>query len=78
LILIKPRTARPPSLQACEFRSDPEDAMSTTFLQTFLLCGAIFLLSFLAIWAFWFIERLRGDSAPKVAVLAKDLLKPVR
>lgn len=52
--------------------------MSTTFLQTFLLCGAIFLLSFLAIWAFWFIERLRGDSAPKVAVLAKDILKPVR
>ncbi|MCR6734546.1 MAG: hypothetical protein NVV83_10890 [Afipia sp.] len=46
--------------------------------QTLLSCGAIFLLSFFAIWAFWFVERLRGDSAPKVAVLARDLLKPVR
>jgi hypothetical protein len=45
---------------------------------TFLSCAAIFLLAFFTIWAFWFVERLRGDSAPKVAVLARDFLKPVR
>jgi uncharacterized membrane protein len=33
---------------------------------TFLACGAMFLLSFVMIWAFWFVERLRGASAPHV------------
>ena len=33
---------------------------------TFLACGAFFALSFVAIWAFWFVERLRGASAPQV------------
>ena len=33
---------------------------------TFLACGAFFGLSFAAIWAFWFVERLRGASAPHV------------
>ncbi len=37
----------------------------TTNGQAFLLCAGVFLLSFFAIWAFWFVERLRGDSAPK-------------
>jgi uncharacterized membrane protein len=78
LILIKRTTPQRPTLQVCEFRSAPEDAMSTSFQQAFLLCGAIFLLSFFAIWAFWFIERLRGDSAPKVAELARDILKRSR
>lgn len=44
-------------------------------LQTLLSCGLIFLLSFLAIWAFWFIEQWRGDSAPKVAELTSDIVK---
>ena len=39
--------------------------MTTNVGQAFLLCGGVFLLSFLAIWAFWFAERLRGDNAPK-------------
>lgn len=50
--------------------------MSTPFQQALLLCGSIFVLSFFTIWAFWFIERLRGDSAPKVALLAGEVLKP--
>jgi hypothetical protein len=33
--------------------------------QAFLLCGEVFLLSFVAIWAFWFVEKLRGNRAPK-------------
>jgi len=33
---------------------------------TFLACGAMFSLSFVMIWAFWFVERLRGASAPHV------------
>ncbi len=33
---------------------------------TLLACGAIFLSSFAMIWAFWFVERLRGASAPHV------------
>jgi hypothetical protein len=40
----------------------------TNVEQAFLLCGGAFLLSFFAIWAFWFVERLRGDSAPKATV----------
>ena len=38
--------------------------METT--STFLACGAFFILSFVAIWAFWIVERLRGASAPQV------------
>ena len=30
---------------------------------TFLACGAFFALSFVTIWAFWFVERLR-EQAP--------------
>jgi hypothetical protein len=41
-----------------------EDVMATDFASTFLACGGIFLLSFFMIWAFWFVERLRGTSAP--------------
>jgi hypothetical protein len=33
---------------------------------TFLACGAFFVLSFVAIWAFWLAERLRGSSAPRL------------
>jgi uncharacterized membrane protein len=33
---------------------------------TFLACGAFFALSFVTIWAFWFVERLRGANAPHV------------
>ena len=34
---------------------------------TFLACGAFFALSFVTIWAFWVVERLRGASdAPHV------------
>ncbi|MGY3583649.1 putative membrane protein [Bradyrhizobium sp. USDA 4341] len=38
--------------------------MDTSFLQTFLACGAIFVLSFVAIGAFWLLERMRGAGAP--------------
>jgi hypothetical protein len=38
--------------------------MGMDFSPTFLACGGIFALSFVAIWAFWFVERLRGASAP--------------
>jgi hypothetical protein len=41
---------------------DPMDTSSATFLA----CGAFFALSFVTIWAFWFVERLRGASAPHV------------
>ena len=42
-----------------------EDVMDTSSA-TFLACGAFFALSFVTIWAFWFVERLRGASAPHV------------
>ena len=42
-----------------------EDVMDTSSA-TFLACGAFFALSFAAIWAFWYVERLRGASAPHV------------
>ena len=41
-----------------------EDVMMTSYGSTLLACGGIFALSFVAIWAFWFVERLRGASAP--------------
>ena len=48
--------------------------MATTGIaSTFLLCGGIFALSFVAIWAFWFVERLRGDSAPSISRLTGTL-----
>ena len=43
-----------------------EDAMDKSTASTFLACGAFFVLSFVTIWAFWFVERLRGASAPHV------------
>lgn len=43
-------------------------------MNTFLACAVIFALSFLAIWAFWFVEKLRGDSAPKVATLVEPVV----
>jgi len=42
-----------------------EDVMDTSSA-TLLACGAFFALSFVTIWAFWFVERLRGASAPHV------------
>ena len=38
--------------------------MITSYASTFLACGGIFVLSIVAIWAFWFADRLRGASAP--------------
>jgi len=38
--------------------------MDTSSVPTFLACGAFFVLSFVTIWAFWFVERLRGANAP--------------
>jgi hypothetical protein len=37
-------------------------------MNVFLFCAMIFVCSF-AIWAFWFVEKLRGDSAPQVVDL---------
>jgi hypothetical protein len=46
-------------------RSPPlEDVMDTSSVPTFLACGTFFVLSFVTIWAFWFVERLRGANAP--------------
>ena len=41
-----------------------EDVMDISTVPTFLACGAFFALSFVTIWAFWLVERLRGASAP--------------
>ncbi|WP_283807204.1 hypothetical protein [Bradyrhizobium lablabi] len=40
--------------------------MDINSVPTLLACGGFFVLSFVAIWAFWFVERLRGSSAPRV------------
>ena len=53
---------REQKLQAINLLEDVMDTSSATFLA----CGAFFALSFAAIWAFWFVERLRGASAPHV------------
>jgi hypothetical protein len=50
--------------------------MATTFVQTLLACGGIFLLAFFMIWAFWFVERLRGGSALSWESKAKLRRKP--
>jgi len=49
-------------LQAINLLEDVMDTSSATFLA----CGAFFALSFVTIGAFWFVERLRGASAPHV------------
>lgn len=49
-------------LQAINLLEDVMDTSSATFLA----CGAFFALSFVTIWAFWFVERLRGANAPHV------------
>ena len=43
-------------------------------MDTLLLCSGVFALSFLAIWGFWFVEKWRGDSAPKVVALAEPII----
>jgi hypothetical protein len=53
---------REQKLQAINLLEDVMDTSSATFLA----CGAFFVLSFVTIWAFWFVERLRGASAPHV------------
>ena len=53
---------REQKLQAINLLEDVMDTSSATFLA----CGAFFALSFVTIWAFWFVERLRGASAPHV------------
>jgi hypothetical protein len=40
--------------------------MTTSVVPTFLACGGIFVLSFVTIWALWFVERWRGTSAPHI------------
>jgi hypothetical protein len=53
---------REQKLQAINLLEDVMDTSSATFLA----CGAFFVLSFVTIWAFWFVERLRGANAPHV------------
>ncbi len=43
-------------------------------MNTLLICAGLFALSFFAIWAFWFVEKLRGASAPKVATLVEPVV----
>jgi len=50
-----------------------EDIMVTGTASTFLLCAGLFVLCFVAIGAFWFVERLRGDSAPNMSRLTGHL-----
>jgi hypothetical protein len=45
--------------------------MATGFAPTFLACGGIFLVPFFMIWAFWFVERLRGARPPSWESKAK-------
>jgi hypothetical protein len=40
--------------------------MEMSAASTLLGCGGFFVLSFVTIWAFWFVERLRGANAPHV------------
>lgn len=40
--------------------------MGINSVPTFFACGAFFVLSFVAISAFWYAERLRGANAPHV------------
>ncbi|EKS39692.1 MULTISPECIES: hypothetical protein [Afipia] len=47
----------------------------STALQAALSCAAIFILAFATIWAFWFVERWRGDSAPNIDKLTGDIVK---
>ena len=51
--------------------------MTTSFASTFLACGGIFILCFVAIWAFWFAERLRGTSAPTLLKVLPDVDVPL-
>lgn len=53
---------REQKLQAINLLEDVMDTSSATLLA----CGGFFALSFAMIWAFWFVERLRGASAPHV------------
>ena len=53
---------REQKLQAINLLEDVMDTSSATFLA----CGAFFALSFVMIWAFWYVERLRGANAPHV------------
>jgi hypothetical protein len=46
---------REQKLRAINLLEDVVDTSSATFLA----CGAFFALSFVTIWAFWFVERLR-------------------
>ena len=43
-------------------------------MDTLLLCSGVFALSFLAIWGFCFVEKWRGDSAPRVVALAEPII----
>jgi len=42
-------------------------------MNPFLMCALIFVLSFAAIWAFWFLEKMRGASAPQARDLAASI-----
>jgi len=60
------QTGRAPRWPRTETCKRSEDAMDSSSVPTFLACGGFFVLSFVTIWAFWFVERLRGASAPHV------------
>src|SRR6478735_11676752 len=64
-------TSRGTPIETASDQYSLEDVMATGFAPTFLACGGIFLLSFFMIWAFWFVEQLRGASAPSWESKAK-------
>lgn len=47
-------------------------------MNVFLFCAAIFVLSFFTIWAFWMVEKLRGNSAPKVVALTQPIIAGIK
>ncbi|MDO8980682.1 MAG: hypothetical protein Q7V17_15760 [Afipia sp.] len=47
-------------------------------MNTLLFIAGVVALSFFAIWAFWFIEKWRGNSAPKVVALTEQIVARAR
>jgi hypothetical protein len=66
LLESRARALRETRIETASDQPSWENVMATDFAPTFLACGGIFLLSFFMIWAFWFVERLRGASAPQL------------
>ena len=56
--------SRPPAAMRRHHKADGEVTMSVA-QQALLLTGELFVLSFVAIWAFWFADKLRRNFTGK-------------